>query len=474
MKVLLITGKLAEEIVKKNSMGCDVFVVDIDVAAFITEKHLENLDLSKYDLVLVPGLAKGKWERIEREKGVKVRLGPVHAYDIPKVLEKIEEIELSHEIPADRLIEIDRISELIKLVDSKDFGVFDINGIQIGGESRMKIVAEIVDATELEKDSLISKIEDYKNKGADIIDLGIPISYDESDVRRVVKIAKDFCDAVSIDTFSPKAIRIGVEEGADMIMSLSEKNLKILDYIDDKAVVVVEKDIERLSWLIKLTKQKTEKIIADPVLEIHEISESLLRYKRFREEDPITPMLFGVGNITELFDADSHGINAVMSYIAEDIGANILFTTEASPKTFNSIRELRIGSYMSKGAKLKKTPPKDLGLNLLIIKEKIRYPEADIPKDCVEAKESGEFIRDPKGDFRIWLSKGKIVCNHEKACIIGEDAKSIIDNILSLDLVSRLDHAAYLGRELKKAEIALKLRKNYIQDRELNFGFYIK
>ncbi|MEM4524601.1 MAG: DUF4346 domain-containing protein, partial [Archaeoglobaceae archaeon] len=38
--------------------------------------------------------------------------------------------------------------------------------------------------------------------------------------------------------------------------------------------------------------------------------------------------------------------------------------------------------------------------------------------------------------------------------------------------VSRLDHAAYLGRELMKAEIALRLGKNYIQDRELNFGIY--
>ncbi|MFP4558915.1 MAG: DUF4346 domain-containing protein, partial [Archaeoglobaceae archaeon] len=36
----------------------------------------------------------------------------------------------------------------------------------------------------------------------------------------------------------------------------------------------------------------------------------------------------------------------------------------------------------------------------------------------------------------------------------------------------RLDHAAYLGRELKKAEIALKLNKNYVQDSELNFGIY--
>jgi len=256
-----------------------------------------------------------------------------------------------------------------------------------------------------------------------------------------------------------------------MIMSISLKNLEVLELIKDQAVVVVEKNVDMLKHTVELVKTKTNKVIADPVLEIFGVFESLSRYKRFREIDPITPMLFGVGNITELFDADSHGINAIMAYIAEEIGANLLFTTEASPKTVNSIRELKIASYMSKGSKIKKTPPKDLGLSLLVIKEKVRYPEAELP-ECLKAKEKKEFIRDPKGDFRIWLSKGWIVCSHEKVCVVGKDAKSIIDTVLDLDLVSRLDHAAYLGRELKKAEIALRLKKNYIQDQELNFGIY--
>jgi dihydropteroate synthase len=38
-----------------------------------------------------------------------------------------------------------------------------------------------------------------------------------------------------------------------------------------------------------------------------------------------------------------------------------------------------------------------------------------------------------------------------------------------LQLVSRLDHAGYLGRELQKAEMALHLEKNYVQDEPLSF-----
>jgi dihydropteroate synthase len=34
-------------------------------------------------------------------------------------------------------------------------------------------------------------------------------------------------------------------------------------------------------------------------------------------------------------------------------------------------------------------------------------------------------------------------------------------------LVTRLDHAAYLGNELAKAEIALKTGKSYVQDNSL-------
>ncbi|WP_456369326.1 dihydropteroate synthase-like protein [Geoglobus sp.] len=472
MRILLITGKLAENIVRANSLGNDVHVADVDVAAFITEKHLKDLDLSDYDLVLVPGLAKGKWRELEKEKNTKIRLGPVHAYDIPKILEKVGSVELSHEIPADRIVDIGRERELVELVEREERGVFSINGIPIGGNSRMKVVAEIVDATELRRDELISRIEYYTESGADIIDLGIPLSFSPEDVKRVVRIAKEFCDAVSIDTFSVKAIKAGVESGADMIMSISHANLRALDFIEDQAVVVVDRNVERLSWLVKLARSRTEKVIADPVLDVDGFVRSVERYSEFRRTDRTTPMLFGAGNVTELFDADSIGINALLALIAEEVGANLLFTTEASSKTRGSIKELRIASYMVRGARMKRTPPKDLGMSLLVLKEKVRYPEAPVPGDCEGATESGEFHRDPLGDFRIWISGDRIVCSHERACISGQSAKSITDTVLRKGLVSRLDHAAYLGRELTKAEIALRLKKSYVQDEELNFGYY--
>ncbi|ADB57430.1 dihydropteroate synthase-like protein [Archaeoglobus profundus] len=471
MKILLVTGKIAEREVRKiaEKYDCDVYVADVDVASFITPKHLENLDLSRYDIVIVPGLASGDWKRLEDEKGVKIRLGTIHYADLPLLLENIDKIELSHEIPACKLLNINKAEENMRLVDSLDKCYFHIGDVRIGG--RMKIVAEIVDATKLDNDSLIAKIEYYLKSGADIIDLGIPLEFDSRDVERVVKVARDCCDALSIDTFNRKAVEIGVKYGVDMIMSVSNENLDCLELAKDKAVVVVDRNVNNLLKLVEKAKKYTEKIIADPLLDPLDVFSSLMRYYEFRKRCSI-PLLMGVGNVTELMDADSIGINALLAYIAEEIGCQILFTTEASDKTRGSIRELKVATYMAKVSKLKRVPPKDLGFDLLVFKEKrIRRNKCEAG-NIVEAKPS-EFTRDPMGDFRIWIDD-RIYCQHEKATVVGDKAKDILDTIIRLGLVSRLDHAGYLGRELKKAEMALKLGKSYVQDEELNFGIYSK
>ena len=52
--------------------------------------------------------------------------------------------------------------------------------------------------------------------------------------------------------------------------------------------------------------------------------------------------------------------------------------------------------------------------------------------------------------------------------IIGRDAEEISKTIVSKDLVSEQSHCAYLGRELIKAEIAMKHKLEYVQDKELS------
>ena len=86
-----------------------------------------------------------------------------------------------------------------------------------------------------------------------------------------------------------------------------------------------------------------------------------------------------------------------------------------------------------------------------------------------------DFKMDPKGYFLIKIDpKNKTInagyCtidNILKIEIIGKNALEIINTIIKENLISSLQHAADLGIELHKAEIALKKGIKYTQDSSL-------
>jgi dihydropteroate synthase len=53
--------------------------------------------------------------------------------------------------------------------------------------------------------------------------------------------------------------------------------------------------------------------------------------------------------------------------------------------------------------------------------------------------------------------------------VTGNDAEDIYNTILREKLVKSMQHAAYLGYELMKAEVALKSSLEFVQDKPLNF-----
>jgi tetrahydromethanopterin S-methyltransferase subunit A len=102
------------------------------------------------------------------------------------------------------------------------------------------------------------------------------------------------------------------------------------------------------------------------------------------------------------------------------------------------------------------------------VSEVIEWTEADEIKM--------DFAQDPKGYFVITIRPGyskDIVAEHRDnngkiANIIkGKNASSIYNTIVKMGLVSRLEHAAYLGKELAKAELALNKNLDYVQDSDL-------
>ena len=117
-------------------------------------------------------------------------------------------------------------------------------------------------------------------------------------------------------------------------------------------------------------------------------------------------------------------------------------------------------------SEMRSTPPKDLGIDLLILKEKRRRPSLSSSCGCVEGAENERWKCDPKGSYTINISEdGYIVARHTDGwCVRGRSAKEVYDTILQMNGVSLIEHAFYLGRELARAELALRLGRSYAQD----------
>lgn len=85
---------------------------------------------------------------------------------------------------------------------------------------------------------------------------------------------------------------------------------------------------------------------------------------------------------------------------------------------------------------------------------------------------SGQMEMEPKGYFLIRINRetkeleaAHCSPDHIITCMIkGKTAQEVYMKIIELGLISLLDHAAYLGKELKKAEDAIKYEREYTQD----------
>lgn len=106
-------------------------------------------------------------------------------------------------------------------------------------------------------------------------------------------------------------------------------------------------------------------------------------------------------------------------------------------------------------------------------------PDKKIPVKKIVAHYDSmkEWAMDPLGFFTIkpFPDEGIIRvryynAKHQLAAEIeGKTAEEIYNTICRERLVSSLPHAAYLGSELQKAEIAMKKRLPYVQDENLSF-----
>ena len=86
-----------------------------------------------------------------------------------------------------------------------------------------------------------------------------------------------------------------------------------------------------------------------------------------------------------------------------------------------------------------------------------------------------EWYPDPKGYFLIRVLHNRIEVGYVtpkhviSKMVYGTNAIELYNTIIRRKLLTRLEHAAYLGKELYKAELALKYGKRYLQEFPLKF-----
>jgi len=522
VRVLVVTGRLAEKSVKRYASEAekepDVKTLPVSVAAFITPKYAAKMLsapwVKDYDLILMPGAVQGDVSPVEAATGVQTFKGPLHAADIPFVLSLLGEVELSKTIPASELIrdelnrramaEIEEVDKNWRMVLKKHGGLV-VGGkgykTPVGRAFPMRVIAEIVNAPILDMESIRRRARYYEAEGADIIDIGMLVGRQMPEkIEGIVEAVRTTVNLpISIDTLEPSEIEAAVEAGVDLVLSVDSGNIEeVAPAVSDVPVVVLPSNMregtlprraeERVTALIENIERArnlgVDKVIADPVLDpvLHPgLMESLKAYQLFRQIDGETPMLFGLGNVTELIDVDSPGVNGLLAALASEVGADLLFVPEFSPKARGSVREAITASKMMFLASRRGMVPKDLGIDLLVFKEK-RWREEPYDRsienmvEVLEAEGDAGLYWDRAGWFKIDVDRenGLIAAIHfpqgeEKPDIVvrGKSAREVYQTIIRRGLVSKLDHAAYLGKELVKAEMALRLGRSYIQDEDL-------
>ena len=494
MKVLIVTGELAypliKEVVSDSKEDIIVHIVDnTQVAAFLTPRIIINEvrrcfddQLDEIDMILVPGLIKKGTKEITKELGIPTFKGSTDGADLAMVLNLIGSIDLSEDKPADKLIEEEKRKNAFKFIEDfendeenikkllKKPNNIMIRNLPVGEDFPMRVLSEIANAPFLSKEALIKKCQYFVDSGADMIDIGMAAGEDFSDkIPELIETLRPIVGdrPLSIDTLNANEIKVAAENGIDFVLSLDLGNNSEVQEI------LKEKDIPAVLLPTNFSQGKSPKSPSERVESMHQLIKDTegLRYVADLILDPVNSM-----------DADSGGVNVLLAGIGMELGVSILFTPEESGKTRGSVYELATASKMMFLAKHRKSIPKDLGINMVAFKDK--HKRTDIILNELDGIEQTrqvkpmKFVRDKAGSFKINVEYGntvresRITATHFKKnkpdlVIVGNSAKEIYEEIITKDLVSRMEHAAYLGSELQKAEIAMITGKEYVQDFEL-------
>ncbi|MFM8272633.1 MAG: DUF6513 domain-containing protein [Gemmata sp.] len=446
-RVLFVTGKLAEpslrrvvgELAPKAQIEPHVAVLPITVAALMTAdwvaRHLPPLppDLQR---AILPGFCRGELDPVSRAVGAPAERGPLDLRDLPEYFGRS---------PAPR-----------------DYGEHDI-----------EILAEINHAPQKPLEAILAQARHYRASGADVVDLGCDPGATWPGVGDAVRALRADGFRVSVDSFNPDEVGAALGAGAELVLSVNGTNVEHARRWHaahpDAAVVAIPdtpSDLDSLARTSDALRDIGVRHRLDPILEPigFGFAASLGRYVEARRRFPDAELMMGVGNLTELTDADSAGVNVLLAGFCQELGIRSVLATEVINWARSAVKEFDLARRLVFHAVAKKVLPKRLEPGLVMLRDPKVYEQGD-----AALEELARRVTDP--NYRIFAERGEIHVLNGSVYLRGSDPFSLFAQLAERDPTLDASHAFYLGYEFAKAVTALTLGKAYTQDRALRWGF---
>lgn len=435
-RILFLTGSLAENRLRQVldslaplSFEATIVNLGVKVAALATtEIVLRRLDSARgADLILLPGRFRGDLSALAAHFGTRVERGPDELEDLPQYFHRQA-----------RPLDLSRHDT--------------------------RIFAEIVDAPSRDTATILAKAEELRADGADVIDLGCLPDTPFLHLEEAIGALHDAGFAVSVDSLNPAELRRANRAGADYLLSLTEETVHLAEEGEAVPVLIptTPPDLDSLGRAIDAMVRRGGRFLVDPILEPihHGFTDSLLRYRTVRERWPDAEILMGIGNVTELTDADTSGITAVLMGVVSELRIGNVLAVQVSPHCRRAIREFDAARRQFFAARAAHSMPRGFGSGLLCLRDRRPFV-----RDATQIAETAAQIRDP--NYRVEVSaEGIHLYNRDGH----QRATDPFDLFPTLDLGTDTGHAFYLGVELARAQIAWQLGKRYAQDSELRWG----
>ena len=446
-QILFVTGKLAEPALRRTlgelapQVGFEphVAVLPITVAALLTAEWVaKKLTVPPgIDRILLPGLCRGDLESLATSTGLPVALGPKDLRDLPEYFGK-------------------------KSGPPPGYGNYDI-----------EILAEINHASSKSIPEILTIARHYRESGANIIDLGCDPGGPWRNVGNTVMslVAEGF--RVSVDSFDTIEVEAALAAGAELVLSVNGTNVanakrwhEMYPNVEVVAIPDTPSDLDSLDRTVEMLEGWGVKYRLDPIVEPigFGFAASLGRYIATRNRYPNAAMMMGVGNLTELTDADTSGVNVLLAGFCQELGIRSVLATEVIPWARSAIREFDLARRLVYHAVKEKVLPKRLEPNLVVLRD---------PKLFAHGEEALVELasRITDRNYRIFAERGEIHVMNGSMYLRGNDPYDVFAKMLSQDAKLDPSHSFYLGYEFAKAVTALTLGKQYEQDRALRWGF---